>query len=247
MSAIHGTFGLCSLALLLFLEGAADKPAKVKDLFQEQYDAMFYGTEKNSTAGFSVLLADVNGDGLSDLIVGAPYSDARFKKKIDDAGVTYVVLGRKTLERTIDLSKKADLVIHGARKNDNSGFSLASGDLNGDGTQDILIGAPLADSRLDKKRNDSGITYVILGRRDFPQRDIGLEAGMADAELHSTVSGEYTGSALAVADVNGDGFSDVLIGGPFADEHEGFNVWRTPQYRRVAEGLVFEAIRSHLQ
>ncbi len=210
---------LAGVVLLASLEAGAQTPA-IRDLFQEQYDAMFYGTEKNSTVGFSVLLADINGDGLSDLITGAPYADARFKKKIDDAGVTYVYFGRTTLDTRIDLGTDADLVIYGAGKNDNSGFSLAAGDLNGDGIEDLLIGAPLADSRLDKKRNDSGITYVVLGRREFANRDTGFQDGMADAELHSTSAGEYTGSALAVGDVNGDGFDDVLVGGPFSDEPE---------------------------
>ncbi|MDA2933129.1 integrin alpha [Acidobacteria bacterium AH-259-D05] len=207
---------LC-FVFLASLPLVGEEEAAVRDLFSEEYDSMLYGVEKNSAVGFSVAVADVNGDGLADVIMGAIYADARFKKKMNDAGVVYVYFGRKDLDKTIDLSTNTDLIIYGATKRENSGFAVAAGDLNGDGINDIVIGAPLADSRLRGKQNDSGITYVIFGSKEFTQKKIGLETGAADVELHSVKNGEYSGSALAVGDFNGDGVDDVLIGSPFTD------------------------------
>lgn len=210
---------LCLVGLVVAaLSLPAADPPRVRDLFAEDFDAMFHGVEKNSAAGFSVAAGDVNGDGFDDLIIGAALADALYTKKKNNAGVTFVYFGRKEPAKTVDLSAQADLVIYGANGLDSSGFAVAAGDLNGDGIADIIIGAPEADSALKGKQNDSGITYVVFGRREFPERKIGLETGAADVELHSTKNGEYSGSSLAVGDVNGDNIADLLIGSPFTDK-----------------------------
>ena len=106
-------------------------------------------------AGCSVASAgDVNGDGLDDVIVGAPYGrDGGY-----DAGQAYVIYGRTDTRGRIDLgalSVADGFVIQGDRDSDRAGSSVASaGDMNGDGLDDMLVGASSA---------DAGKAYVIYG------------------------------------------------------------------------------------
>ncbi|OJA02959.1 integrin alpha, partial [Bathymodiolus thermophilus thioautotrophic gill symbiont] len=103
------------------------------------------GETSNDYSGHSVSSAgDVNGDGLDDLIIGAP--------NIEQNGATgraYVVFGKKS-GAAINLSdisaatsaSAAGFVINGKNNNDNSGISVSSaGDVNGDGLDDLIVGA----------------------------------------------------------------------------------------------------------
>ena len=95
-------------------------------------------------SGWSVSAAgDINGDGLGDLIVGAWKGDPTTGV---DAGRSYVVFG-KTGSGAVDLAVIAagsdGFVINGQSANDYSGWSVAgTGDINGDGLADLIVGAP---------------------------------------------------------------------------------------------------------
>jgi len=116
------------------------------------------GQSRWDESGISVSAAgDVNGDGLADLIVAAPYSDPAAGT---DAGRSYVVFG-KTDTGAIDLSAVASgtggFVINGQATGDLSGSSVsAAGDVNGDGLADLIVGAPDAGGY-------AGRSYVIFG------------------------------------------------------------------------------------
>ncbi len=83
---------------------------------------------------------DVDGDGIDDLIIGASAADPNGR---DDAGASYVVFGRdQGFPATIDLASDADLIIQGAAACDCSGCSVSgAGDVDGDGIDDLIIGA----------------------------------------------------------------------------------------------------------
>src|SRR5258705_2208070 len=170
-------------------------------------------------SGASVSAAgDVNGDGFDDLIIGAQGSYYSFS-----AGSSYVVFGSgTTFSPTLDLSTlngSNGFRLVGTRVSDFSGSSVSgAGDINRDGFDDILIGAPGA----DPKGTDSGATYVVFGRAS------GLDANLELSRLNGSngflISGaaefDFAGAAVSSAgDVNGDGFADLIIGAPFADPH----------------------------
>ena len=166
---------------------------------------------------------DVNGDGIADIIIGAPGNNA---------GITYVFFGRTSFVTnvfplpTTTLDVSWGFRILGAVAGDISGWSVAiAGDVNGDGMCDVIVGAPLADP---PSRNDAGITYVIYGRRlsapgAVPFGDIQLTTGVTALattigfRILGAATGDRSGTSVSgSADINGDGIADIVTGGNFA-------------------------------
>ncbi len=150
--------------------------------------------------------------------IGAQYAAASGNSK-PYAGESYVIFGRASLPATIDLASlgSAGITIFGADAED-YGLSVSSaGDVNGDGFDDLLIGAPRADASGNSKPN-AGESYVIFRRRSRCRRR-SIWPAWARPELPFSVRTPRTTapSVSGAGDVNGDGFDDLLIGAPFAD------------------------------
>ncbi|SGZ91413.1 Flagellar hook-length control protein FliK [Bathymodiolus thermophilus thioautotrophic gill symbiont] len=176
------------------------------------------GENADDWSGYSVSSAgDVNGDGLDDLIVGAFQADPANKSK---AGKSYVIFG-KTDETSVDLSKIASgtggFVINGENIDDWSGHSVSSaGDVNGDGLDDLIVGAYLADP---SGTNDAGESYVVFGKKDKAAVDLSVIAlGTGGFVINGENAGDYSGVSVSSAgDVNGDGLDDLIVGAHQAD------------------------------
>jgi Ca2+-binding RTX toxin-like protein len=187
---------------------------------------VIYGRDSRDFLGRSVASAgDINGDGFSDLIIGAFWSDAAGNAK-SYAGDTYLVFGKASgWGATIDLANIAagtgGFVIYGQDADDRSGGSVASaGDINGDGFADLIIGASGGDAAGNAK-NNAGDCYVVFGKASGwgATIDLGtIAAGTGGFVIHGQDAGDASGLSVASAgDIDGDGFADLIIGVPFGD------------------------------
>jgi hypothetical protein len=170
--------------------------------------------------GWSVQSAgDINADGFADVIVGAPTSQPNGNQ----SGSSIVVFGK---------ASGFDPVIHAAAFDGSNGFRLdgkaerdmsrvsvsSAGDVNGDGFDDLIVGAPGTDVNGD----NSGTVYVIFGKSSGFLATIDFDAldGDSGFRIDGGVGFAAGVSVSAAGDINQDGFDDIFIGAPFTGSND---------------------------
>jgi hypothetical protein len=190
--------------------------AGTRDLAAAEFDVVVTGAEAGDLLGASVAAGDVNDDGFDDLLLAAPVADGPANAR-PNTGEAYVIYGSPSLSGVVDLSVKSPdiaLQVSGADTGDGLGTSVASGDFNADGRDDVLLGAPLADGSANASEQ-AGEAYVIYGADNG--RVIDLALGEHDLRVLGAEAGDQLGISVASGDFNADGRDDVLVGAPFAD------------------------------
>jgi hypothetical protein len=167
------------------------------------------GDQAGANFGQSVGTAgDVNGDGYSDIVIGAPFYD----NGQTNEGAAFVWFGSATMGGSPPVSPAdADWTGEGGQANANYGYAAATaGDVNGDGFSDVIAGA----YNYDNGQTDEGRAFVYHGAAAglFSIPGWSVEGDQDDAELGRSVA--------TAGDVNGDGFSDLIIGAPDYDNGE---------------------------
>ncbi|MCA9538764.1 MAG: FG-GAP repeat protein, partial [Myxococcales bacterium] len=154
--------------------------------------------------GRSLAVGDLNGDGQTDLVVGARLADIG----TTDTGAAYVHLGQP--DGTF--AEEPAWVLGGTFNSDHLGWSMAVCDFNGDGRLDIAAGAFLHEDReVNPRANDQGGVSIFLGYEDgFLERPDQIVRGVhLENGLWTGDTGQRLATDLAAGDIDGDGYCDL--------------------------------------
>lgn len=239
---LKGKIGALALIVMLCVpcalltSTATEGPLRMRTDLSTSY-ASFIGEDVSDASGTSVaIVGDVNGDGFDDILIGAPGDDDNGA----NAGQAYLFFGNSTgWAMDVDLSK-ANASFVGEHAGDLAGTSVAgAGDVNGDGFDDMLIGAP-GDS---DSANGAGQVYLILGKATGWTADTGL--GGSSASFWGELAGDAAGTSVAGAgDVNADGYDDILIGAPFSNNGVTLDVGQAYLILGKSAGWAMDALLS---
>jgi len=195
-------------------------PPAASTTFQGAASNDALGSALSSTVGFAA------GDpgGAVELVLGAPQASPSGRNQ---AGSVFLVPAANE-PATVDLATIGAAGgatggrIDGADAGDEAGYAVVGvGDLNGDGTADLAIGAPFTNSRTGQDRNDNGAAYVVYGASGPLNVDLAT-LGSRGYQAFGARNSDEAGTAVAgVLNPSGDGHAALLIGAPNAENTSG--------------------------
>ncbi|MFC2173621.1 hypothetical protein ACFLU6_13475 [Acidobacteriota bacterium] len=178
----------------------------VIDLAVDAPDVIIHGRLRRDKLAQRMESGDFNGDLCDDLAIGTEYGSGGYTPGIGDVGEGYVFFGGPNLPSVIDLAvDAADATIYGKEIGDRLAMTLATGDFNDDGNDDLLLGSA-----------GSGQATVFFGGTGLPGlHDMRfVDPDLAVFKVEPPTFGSYVGAG----DINGDAIGDVLAVSPGRSE-----------------------------
>ena len=213
-------------------DGLADQTVNLENIAAQPSSTALIGEQQKDAAGSTVaIIGDLSGDGKAEWIVGAPmYTNSRgaaylvSQADLDTADTVSGADGTVRLQDVMDGSQSWQFL--GDPQGERAGARVATaGDVNADGHDDFLIGAPRADA-------NAGVVYLVsgTGRSTGEEQEDGGSGsielpGLSDREANWKFTGErdgdFAGSHVAPAgDLDGDGEDDLIIAAPYYSDHQ---------------------------
>jgi hypothetical protein len=218
---------------------SAAEPWNVGDTGRVGQWTLYNRSERGSAFGLPLALGDVDGDGRADAILTPMNADSGPAKERLHAGEVAVVLSSGSIAGEVDLAKVQidDVpgnvsIVYGADPQDLFGAEVATGDLNRDGYDDLVVGAQFGDGP-DNTRPDCGDVVIVWGGPNFGGRVVDVRNPPGDSSVTSVYGrdeGDRLGVWVSTGDFDGDGFTDAYLG---ADQGDG------PDGGRIHAGEVY--------
>ena len=157
---------------------------------------------------------DFNDDGFDDLAVGTPGEDLASNTKVDAGAVTVLYGSVDGVDpESAEMITQASAGIQGrAKAGDEFGAATACGDINGDGHDDLVVGAP--GDTINGLVGAGSVTLLLGSDGGLTPASVSLWHQRRSGVPTKAAEGDRFGAAIAIGDFNGDGFGDAAIGAP---------------------------------
>lgn len=193
------------------LPGVVQQPNE-KTVLLEPYTSFWGESDYSERVGYYIAGAgDVNADSYGDFMVAAYHHSSH---GWNCGGVYFFLGGKHKTWGAEEPMSRADALLKGSREYEMVGYNIdGKGDFNGDGFDDLLIGAP---GTWDTNSPNKGLTYIVLGKANPDWGDDFLLATQTDISYIGELEDDQFGYAVNfVGDLNGDGCDDILSSAAF--------------------------------